>query len=247
MSQGAPSYGPSLRRIVAPNPGPFTLEGTNSWMVGRRHRVVIDPGPDHPEHLDRLADACADSDSVSVVSTHHHADHRAAIDPLIDRLGPMHVSVRAEPGARIATDSGALEVVATPGHSQDHVAFWLEDTRMLFCGDLMLGRGDTTWVGEYPGCVADYLASLDRIEALAPRVILPGHGPDLVSPASAIRRYRAHRHERIAQVRSFRDEHPDDWRTGLFERVYGSRVPKALESAARRSLEALADYVDTHG
>lgn len=247
MSRGASRDGPSLRRFVAPNPGPFTLEGTCSWVVGRRHRVVIDPGPDDPAHLDQLAQACADADLVSVVATHHHADHRAGLEPLIARLGPLHRPVTPEPGTQIETDVGPLEVVATPGHSADHVAFWLAGDRTLFCGDLLLGRGDTTWVGEYPGCVADYLASLDRVEALGPRLLLPGHGPDLTHPADALARYRAHRLQRIDHVRAIRAADPEGYHAHLFERVYGSRVPRALERAARRSLDALAEYVDTHG
>lgn len=258
----------SLRQLVAPNPGPFTFDGTRTWIVGRRHVLVIDPGPAIDEHLESIVEACADAQQVTLTVTHQHADHAAGLQRLAMLLralaaGPSvhaHAPERSElvtggptpilpvrEGYRLSTDAGLVEVVATPGHSRDHVAYWWRSRGALFCGDLVLGHGDTTWVGEYEGCVADYFASLGRLRSLGASVLHPGHGPDLPDPADALARFEAHRRQRVSQVRAVRDRYPDEWRAVLYHEVYRGRVPVGLERAARSSLHALADYVDTHG
>jgi glyoxylase-like metal-dependent hydrolase (beta-lactamase superfamily II) len=115
--------------------------------------------------------------------------------------------------------------------------------RALFAGDLLLGRGATTWVGEYAGCVADYLASLERIRALALDVIYPAHGPPLEDPAEALARYESHRLERIRQVEEALARRPDVEERELVELVYGGSIASGLEEAALRSVRALMDHV----
>jgi len=166
----------SVKRIVAPNPGPYTGPGTNTWIVSAGPVVVvIDPGPDDDRHLASINKALAGATVGVVLVTHSHPDHL----PLAERLArPHHATVRRFPelGDRDVVRAGTLNVTAlhTPGHSADHLCFWLDGNRAVFTGDLILGRGSS--MVTYPeGDVAAYLQSLDRVAALEPRVLYPGH------------------------------------------------------------------------
>ncbi|MEZ4424717.1 MAG: MBL fold metallo-hydrolase [Gemmatimonadota bacterium] len=239
-----------LRFVDAGNAGPFTLEGTRTWLVGSGPVVVIDPGPDREPHRRALLDALAGQDRVIVALTHAHADHAAGAPALAAALGAPVVGP-GDPGERaladgesLAVGDGHLVAVATPGHAQRHLSFLWQPHGLLFCGDLLLGSGSTTWVGGYRACVADYLASLDRIEALAPRRILPTHGPPIEDPAEAIARYRAHRRERIEQVRRARAAEPGADLTRLVDLVYGAALPSGMRRAAETSVRAIQDFLD---
>jgi glyoxylase-like metal-dependent hydrolase (beta-lactamase superfamily II) len=216
--------------------------------------AVIDPGPDLESHVRAVHAAVADAESVAILVTHGHADHAAGVAALVERLGadvPVHGAGHALatplPPEGIATDDGRLVAVATPGHARDHLAFLWPERRALFAGDHLLGQGDTTWVAEYPGCVADYLESLARLRALRLEVVYPGHGPPLHDPEAAIDRFERHRRERIEAVRRVLDRDAALDEGGLYEAVYGDTVPPGLEAAARRSLAAVREYVDTEG
>lgn len=193
----------------------------------------------------------AGATTVRVVLTHGHSDHAAAATALSGLLGcevwgPAGLEAVTRPladGERVPTDAGDLVAVSTPGHTRDHLAFHWPCRRALFAGDLLLGRGDTTWVAEYPGCVGDYLASLDRVAALDLEVIYPAHGPPLEDPGTALRRFREHRTARIRQVAQALEADPDAEPEDLLEVVYGPRIPADLRRAAVRSLAALAEYV----
>ena len=144
-----------------------------------------------------------------------------------------------------STDEGALVAVPTPGHTRDHLCYHWPERAALFAGDLVLGQGDTTWVGEYPGCVADYLGSLDRVEALPLDRVYPTHGPDIENPAAAWAAYRHHRLDRVRQVREALEDMPEATVTELVDRVYGPAVPEGLGGAALASLEALVEHART--
>lgn len=246
--------------MVAPNPGPFTLDGSVSWVVGQDEVVVVDPGPDVESHVRALGAFCRRATRVRIALTHGHGDHAGGVDrlaalvaelpetELVEIVGSGHPGARPlDDGEAVFSDHGELRCVPTPGHSADHVAYHWPEARALFSGDHILGTGDTTWVGEYPGCVADYLASLERVRALALDVVYPGHGPDIDDPGAAVERFAAHRQARIEQVRAVRREQPDADLDELFRAVYGDRVPAGLQGAARASLAALVEYVDTEG
>jgi glyoxylase-like metal-dependent hydrolase (beta-lactamase superfamily II) len=262
---GLPS---GLRWVDAGNAGPFTLEGTRSHIVGRRRVAVVDPGPAAPPHEDALAAAVANADEVVILVTHGHPDHSGAAATLAARLGapalgawgvePRGAEAEVEAGAgpprglrfrsladgeRIATDAGDLIALRTPGHAREHLAFHWPDEGAVFVGDLVLGSGHTTWVGGYPGCVSDYLGSLARVEGLAPRLLLPAHGPPVTDPLAHLERYRVHRLARIAQVERALAAWPDASLDQLLQIVYGHAVPSALLSAARASLTALIEHV----
>ncbi|MDT8370036.1 MAG: MBL fold metallo-hydrolase [Longimicrobiales bacterium] len=241
-----------LRSLRAENPGPFTLDGTRSWIVGSVDVAIVDIGPAVEPHLRAVAAAVRDAERVTLLLTHGHPDHAGGVDafrklrPDARVVGAGHPAADPLPaGERIATDAGDLVCLPTPGHTRDHLAFHHPERRTLFCGDLLLGEGETTWVAEYPGCVADYLTSLDRVEALDLATIHPAHGPVIDSPRATIDRYAAHREARIAEVRAARARWPSAGFDRIYDEVYASTVPEELRGAAEASLRALLHHVDT--
>lgn len=147
-------------------------------------------------------------------------------------------------GATVATDRGDLVAMETPGHTREHLAFHWPERSAVFVGDLLLGRGDTTWVAEYRGCVADYLRSLERLRLLNARVLYPTHGPALTDSVEALDRFERHRRDRIEQVRAAREARPGADAETLVELVYGDAIPKSMRGAALQSLTAIVDYLD---
>ncbi len=240
------------RWITADNPGPFTLDGTRTFFVGDRSVALVDPGPDDPAHVEALAAEASKADHVTILLTHGHPDHAGATETLAERIGAEvrgsgHPRARPlAPGEPVRTDAGEIFPVDTPGHARPHTAFHWPAADALFAGDFVLGRGDTTWVGEYEGCVADYLASLERIRALDCSVIYPAHGPPIDDVEACLDRYEAHRMDRIAQVREVLARRPDTDVEGVLEAVYGDRLPGAVVEAVRMSTKALLDFVRQH-
>lgn len=238
-----------LRVFTAANPGPFTLDGTRTHIVGQEVAAVIDPGPDDADHLRALRAAVAGARRVVVLVTHDHADHSGCARALADALGaPLLGPCRDADGPlaegdAVETDQGELVAVDTPGHCAEHLCFWWPRARALFAGDLMLGEGSTTWVGEYPGCVRDYLGSLDRIEALAPGVIYSAHGPPIDDVPGTLAAYREHRLARIEQAEQAQRDHPAATPAQLVTTIYGDDLPPGLRDAAESSIAAMLDYL----
>lgn len=190
------------------------------------------------------------AESVVVLVTHGHGDHAAGAEELGRMVGAEVWGPGEERDLEDAevfrTDAGDVVAVSTPGHSRRHFCFHIPDRGALFTGDTILGEGDTTWVGEYPGGVADYLASLDRLEALDARILYPGHGKPLRDPATAIARFRRHRLKRIEQVRrAVSATGGTDART-LTRHVYGALPPDIFDMAAS-GVEAILDYLSGSG
>jgi glyoxylase-like metal-dependent hydrolase (beta-lactamase superfamily II) len=224
--------------VVAPNPGPYTGPGTNTWLVDAGPvTVVIDPGPDDNSHLAAIDRKLAGATVGVVLVTHSHPDHL----PLAERLAAAHkASVRRYPelGDGDVVRAGSLNLTAlhTPGHSADHLCFWIAEDRALFTGDLVLGRGSS--MVTYPeGNVAAYLRSLERLAALNPTILFPGHWDPVTDAVGKVEEYRAHRLEREAQVLA-------EVRLGrgtareLTRRVYGSEVADELFMAAEMTMRA---------
>ncbi len=237
------------RAVNAGNAGPFTLDGTRTFLVGDRDVAVIDPGPAVDSHLGALLSALESAEKVHVVVTHWHGDHADLADRLAQELGrlPVHgpgarADVSLGDGDRLLTDAGPLVAISTPGHAREHLALHHPDSESLFVGDLLLGEGDTTWVGEYDEAVGDYLDSLERVRALSPRVLFPTHGPEIVDVPDALARYEGHRRSRIDQVRAALAASPQATPEELMERVYGV-VPGGLGGAAMMSLRATLLYL----
>lgn len=215
--------------------------------------AVIDPGPDEPEHVQALASALEGASLVNILLTHGHDDHAGGARALADATGaqvwgPYGLDVvdwEMSHGVSVETDEGWLTAVDTAGHTKNHLGFHMPDRKALFAGDLLLGEGDTTWVGEYHGCVADYLESLTRLRSYDLDVIYPTHGPPLTDPADALDRFESHRRSRIAHVREVLGTHPDASADELFDAVYGDTVSERMREAALKSLEGLVEYART--
>ncbi len=235
-----------VESFLAPNPGPITLAGTRSHVVGDDPVAIIDPGPRVESHLERLARAVAGARRIFILLTHAHPDHAAGAPALADALGVPILGPGSghaiDDGQQFDTGAGVLTAIFTPGHARRHFCFHLERAQAVFVGDLLLGEGTTTWVGEYPGAVADYLASLDRIEALQPRILYPAHGPDIAHPATTIARFRHHRQTRIDQVRRLTAEGCTESRD-ILARVYGNDLPADIYPMALASVESTLDYL----
>ncbi|MET8147395.1 MBL fold metallo-hydrolase [Actinoplanes sp. NPDC049668] len=199
--------------LRAPNPGPMTLDGTNTWVLrapGEEFAVVIDPGPLDEGHLARIAEQ---GPFLFILVTHGHHDHVEGAARLSELLGGVHV-LAADP--RHGVGAGPLDrdeslgaagleirVLDTPGHTADSVCFLVEcaGERVVFTGDTMLGRG-TTVVAWPDGDLGAYLTSLGALTAYEKILMLPGHGPALDDCAAVARSYLDHRRERLAQVRA---------------------------------------------
>jgi glyoxylase-like metal-dependent hydrolase (beta-lactamase superfamily II) len=214
-----------ILRIRAHNPGPFTLSGTNTWLVGREPAWVVDPGPDLAEHREAVAAAVAERGGAGGIAiTHDHPDHVEGAPALRDRLGGVPMAAMRFAGADVrladGDEFGPLRAVATPGHAADHLAFVAG--RACFSGDVVLGEG-SVFVSAEPGAMAGYLDGLRRLRALDLAVICPGHGPEVTDPAAKLDEYVAHRLERE------------------------SRLVAALEAGARTEAELLdAAWDDVH-
>jgi glyoxylase-like metal-dependent hydrolase (beta-lactamase superfamily II) len=252
----------SVRLVRAPNPGPMTLDGTNTWLVGSSADgpvVVVDPGPRVPAHLDAIL-AAAPAGIAVVLLTHRHLDHaesaaelarRAdcgvrAADPAW-RLGPDGLT----DGDRIEAGGVSLTAISTPGHTSDSISFLLtgDDRRVrLLTGDMVLGRG-TTVITRPDGDLGAYLDSLSRLRTLVAEhqvvEILPGHGPAVPDPVGWLTYYYEHRMERLEQVRAALAggaRSPAE----VVAMVYAD-VDRQVWPAAEQSVRAQLDYLDREG
>jgi glyoxylase-like metal-dependent hydrolase (beta-lactamase superfamily II) len=195
-------------RVLAPNPGIRELEGTNTWIVGDAPALVIDPGPDDRGHLSEVARTAGSVGAIAL--THDHPDHAPGALPLAAMTGarvfaakpaegPAEVIERIRDGERVSAGSVSLGVVATPGHTADHVAFFDARSGSLFTGDAVLGRG-TSVIDPPEGDLAAYLRSLRRMRELRPRTIYPGHGPVVLRALAKLEEYLDHRTMREEQI-----------------------------------------------
>lgn len=241
-----------LRIIRAANAAPLTLDGTRTHIVGREAAAIIDPGPDLPGHLDAVAEAIGDGVVVSILLTHDHPDHADGAAALGERLGTPVRSARdgslAE-GDRIETDAGSLHVLATPGHTPDHLAFNWPAGRAAFVGDLMLGGMDTALVAAPEGDLTAYLHSLGRIRDLGVETLHPAHGEPFDEPTAAIERYVSHRQARLERVRGALADAGTRGASidGVLAAVYGSDLAPDLRLAAAGATRAYLDFLAASG
>jgi glyoxylase-like metal-dependent hydrolase (beta-lactamase superfamily II) len=202
-----------LKTVVAANPGPLTLDGTRSFVLGIDPCVVIDPGPALADHLDAIEVNLGDLEVAAICITHYHPDHAAGAAELALRLAaPLAATpesaqlaeleppeIPLSPGSTVGFGGGRLEVVATPGHCADHVCYYWPEAKALFAGDVILGEG-TSMIAPPEGDMAAYMKTLDRLVGLDLDVIYPGHGPPIDQPAEKLEEYVQHRLERERQV-----------------------------------------------
>ncbi len=223
--------------VRAPNPGPFTLDGTNTWVVGRDPAYVIDPGPALAGHVDAvLEEVTARGGLGGIALTHDHADHAEGVAAVRQRSGGG-APVAAARGGDVTLAGGdrfgPLEAVATPGHARDHLAY--VSGRAAFTGDAVLGRG-SVFIDPDGGGLGAYLDGLRALRVRELVVLCPGHGPPVWEPAAKLDEYVAHRLDRerrlldaLADGVCEEDE--------LLDRVW-SDAPPALRGAAAVTLRA---------
>lgn len=252
---------PRATCVLAPNPGPLTLEGTNTWVLaepGASRALVVDPGPLDEGHLLAVLEAAGPRQVSGVLLTHGHPDHAEgaarcaelaggvpvrALDPAL-RLGDEGLA----DGDRVELDGLEVLVIGTPGHSADSLSFLVVADGALLTGDTVLGRG-TSLVAYPDGRLAAYLDTLERLLALAAegvvRTVLPGHGPVLADPVAVLGYYLAHRRERLEQVAAAVAAGAVSARD-VVEVVYAD-VDPALWPAAELSVAAQLDYLADEG
>ena len=256
-----PAYGvlrpvtPLASVLLAENPSPMTLDGTNTWVLrapDAQDCLVVDPGEDDAEHLKRVA---AHGPVAAVLLTHRHHDHAAGARRFAELTGaPVRAldpslvlgSEALADGDVVAGAGVELRVVSTPGHTSDSLSFLLDGPgadQAVLTGDTILGRG-TTVIAHPDGALGPYLASLRRLAELAPgTAVLPGHGPELPDAPRVANAYLAHREERLDQVRSALQQlGPDASARHVVELVYAD-VDPVLWPAAELSVLAQLAYL----
>lgn len=219
---------PGVRRILAPNPSPFTFTGTCSYVIGEGRVAILDPGPDDPAHVAALLKAVSGETVTHVIVTHTHRDHSPAVVPVVAATGavtvgegphrparPLHIGeinpldasadtafvpdVVVRDGDVIEGEGWRLEAVATPGHAANHMAFALQGADLMFSGDHVMGWA-TSIVAPPDGSMGDYVASLEKLAHRSERLYLPGHGPAVTDAPAFVQEYLAHRRAREAAI-----------------------------------------------
>jgi glyoxylase-like metal-dependent hydrolase (beta-lactamase superfamily II) len=210
---------PLVRRIVAPNPGPFTYNGTSCFVIGRGTVAVLDPGPDDPAHLAALERALAGETVSHIVLTHTHRDHAPAVAPLKRLTGartvgrpspapgpdvshtPFQPDLLLDDGDTIEGPGWRLRAIHTPGHASNHLCYALAEEATLFTGDHVMGWS-TSVIGPPDGDLVDYLASLDKLVARPERLYRSAHGPERADGPAFAAGLRAHREARSAGIKA---------------------------------------------
>jgi glyoxylase-like metal-dependent hydrolase (beta-lactamase superfamily II) len=254
---------PLVRRLLAPNPSPFTYTGTQTYLVGAGEVAVIDPGPDLATHVDAILAATAGERIAAILCTHTHRDHSPASRPLAAATGAPIVGCaplaleddgpRADAafdfdyrpdrvladGQALAGEGWRLQAVATPGHTSNHLCFALEGTGLLFTGDHVMGWS-TTVVAPPDGDMTAYLQSLDLLLGRDDKVYHSAHGPPVDKPKAHVRALIAHRRMRekqiLAKLRGGEGRIP-----AMVETMYREVDPRLHPAAGRSVLAHLVD------
>jgi glyoxylase-like metal-dependent hydrolase (beta-lactamase superfamily II) len=257
------SMEPLVRRLLAPNPSPFTYTGTETYIVGRGEVAVIDPGPALDEHVAAIMAATEGERVTAILCTHTHRDHspaarvlQAATGAPITGCAPLTLEddgPRAdaafdadyrpdrilEDGETVSGPGWTLEAVATPGHTSNHLCFALRETKALFSGDHVMGWS-TTVVSPPDGDMAAYMQSLDKCLARADRIYYPAHGDPVTEPQRFVRAIATHRRQRERQILDLLEQEAQPI-PAMVAAMYRGIDPR-LHGAAGRSV--LAHLID---
>jgi glyoxylase-like metal-dependent hydrolase (beta-lactamase superfamily II) len=262
-----------VRRLVAPNPGPFTFTGTCSYIVGQGEVAIIDPGPADAAHHQALVDAVRGETVRFILATHTHNDHSPGAAALKAATGAVIVGCRPHRAARqlargetnlldaandldyapdaVLTDGDAitgadftLKAITTPGHTMNHLAFALVEENALFSGDHVMAWS-TSIVAPPDGAMAPYMASLEKLRARTDRIYWPGHGGPVVEPQRFVRALYQHRRHREAAILS-RLRSGDATIAEIVDRVYENLDRRLVGAAALAVFAHLEDLVSRH-
>jgi glyoxylase-like metal-dependent hydrolase (beta-lactamase superfamily II) len=254
---------PLVARVLAPNASAYTYTGTQTHLVGTTDLAIIDPGPADPDHHAALLRAITGRPVVAIVITHHHRDHSPGARQLAADTGAPIVGAapfslsddgpRADAafdpdyapdrtlaeGDRVSGTGWTLEAIATPGHTSNHLAFALPETRALFSGDHVMGWA-TSVVSPPDGDMGEYMASLEKLMGRDDRVYYPGHGLEIDRPQRLVRGLLGHRKQREGQILRLLAE---EARTipAMVERMYVGLDRRLLPAAERSVLAHLID------
>lgn len=266
----AVSVAPDIQRITAPNQGPLTFQGTNSYIVGRDSVAVIDPGPDIDSHFQALKAALVGRQVSHILVSHTHKDHSPLARRLADETGalivaegphrsarPLHTGeinplkessdtafqpdILAEDGSVIDGDGWSLRVIHTPGHTANHAVFALENRDIVFSADHVMVWA-TSIVAPPDGSMSDYMQSLDKMLARDDRLYLPGHGGAVDNPASFVAALKHHRHMREQAVLE-RLKKGDRHIVDMVKEIYRDTDPRLHAAAGLSLLAHLEDLV----
>jgi len=261
---------PGVRRLLADNPSPFTFKGTLSYVVGRGHVAVIDPGPLDDNHIAALLDAVRGETVTHIFVTHTHRDHspaaariKAATGAVVLAQGPhrparaLHAGEAARLEAsndtefkpdqaladgQIVEGSGwTIEAVATPGHTANHMAFAFKEGNLLFSGDHVMAWS-TPVVAPPDGSMRDYMASLEKLRARAEPIYLPGHGGIVRDAPRFVEHYIQHRQRRDAAILQHLAKGETDI-PSIVRAIYIGLDPRLVPAAGRSVLAHLEDLV----
>jgi len=257
------SMEPLVRRLLAPNPSPFTYTGTETYLVGRGEVAVIDPGPDLPEHVAAIVAATEGERVKAIMCTHTHRDHSPAARAVQAATGAPIVGCMAltleddgpradaafDPdyrpdrvladGEEVSGSGWTLEAVATPGHTSNHLCFALRESKALFSGDHIMGWS-TTVVSPPDGDMAAYMRSLDKLIARDDRIYYPAHGDPVTDPQRFVRAIATHRRQRERQILDLLEQEAQPI-PAMVAAMYRGIDPR-LHGAAGRSV--LAHLID---
>lgn len=241
--------------VFAFNPGPITGEGNWTWFIPGRVPTLIDAGTGETAHLEAVNEALAGAQLQQVLVTHGHVDHASGAPALQQRFGVTRFCklpwadrdekwrvgwTPIRDGDLVPAGDTQLLAIHTPGHAPDHLCFWHEESRTVFCGDLAI-KGTSVWIpARLGGDLAAYLASLARILELNPERMLPAHGPVIDDPIRVLGEYIEHRLEReeqvIAALRAG-DRTPEAIVARVYRGMKASLVPLAQESVTAHLLK----------
>jgi glyoxylase-like metal-dependent hydrolase (beta-lactamase superfamily II) len=261
---------PGVRRVMANNPGPFTFKGTLSYIIGRGNVAIVDPGPDDPAHIGALLDAVRNETVTHIFVTHTHRDHSPAVAAVKAATGatvyaegphraarPLHIGehnpldasadrdfrpdVALKDGEVVEGDGWAIEAVATPGHTANHMSFAWKDKNVLFAGDHVMAWA-TSIVAPPDGAMSDYMASLDKLAKRSEIVYMPGHGPVIRDAQRFVSYYILHRKAREASILHCLTKGETDIPT-LVRAIYIGLEPRLTGAAGLSVLAHLEDLV----
>ena len=224
--------------MFAGNPGPLTGSGNNTWLIDGEQPTLVDAGVGAESHIAAIAGALDGRPLTRVLVTHGHTDHVSGLPALRGKWPAIEVGQWPElaDGAAVRAGDVTLKIIHTPGHAPDHLCFWDESRRELYAGDMVV-KGTTVMIpAGRGGNLRDYLASLERLAALEPSRIFPGHGPVIEDPVALIREYIEHRRMRDAQVQACLDAGIVDV-DAIVSRIYPDLAVQ-LRPAARLTVEA---------